>query len=158
MMGVSDAGDWTLSEPGMAADFHGVGRVIGRIGRIGRIGLMKSCQANCEWMGGEMKGLTDRKLRLLGFVHSYRRRRGYPPSLREMQAQMEVTTIAAVQCYLMALERKGMIGRVRRNQRLGIVARSVTVTARGLRYVTLPEGVEYFTLREVPFVVVWDRV
>ena len=81
-----------------------------------------------------------------------------PAVFAEMMAEMDLTTIAAMQCHLMALTGKGMICRVPRTQRVGIVARSVTVTDRGLRYVTLPAGVEYFVLREVPFEVVWDRV
>ena len=57
-------------------------------------------------------GLTDRQAEILAFIDS----RTPPPSVREMCAHFGITT-NAVNCHLLALEKKGYIRREHRKAR-----------------------------------------
>ena len=58
-----------------------------------------------------MQPLTDRQEAILEFIRRSIRDRGYPPTLREIGAQMGIRSTNGVSDHLRALERKGYISR-----------------------------------------------
>jgi len=56
-----------------------------------------------------MRGLTGRQRQLLEFIAGHIRENGYPPTLREMAAELGVRSPNGVNDHLKALERKGYI-------------------------------------------------
>ncbi|HXE73488.1 MAG TPA: transcriptional repressor LexA [Candidatus Nitrosotenuis sp.] len=58
-----------------------------------------------------MDGLSPREREILTCILDALRRRGYPPSVREIAAQVGLSSPQAVQRHLDALERKGLIQR-----------------------------------------------
>lgn len=58
-----------------------------------------------------MQPLTDRQQAILDFIRKSIRDRGYPPTLREIGAQMGIRSTNGVSDHLRALERKGYLRR-----------------------------------------------
>lgn len=58
-----------------------------------------------------MKGLTARQRQLLEYIEAHLAENGYPPTLREMAAELGVSSPNGVNDHLKALERKGYIAR-----------------------------------------------
>jgi SOS-response transcriptional repressor LexA len=55
--------------------------------------------------------LTDRQASVLTFITDYKKRQGYPPTLREIGARFGIRSTNGVNDHLRALERKGAISR-----------------------------------------------
>ncbi|MGW6557660.1 transcriptional repressor LexA [Streptomyces hydrogenans] len=62
-------------------------------------------------------GLTARQVEIIGFIECETGRRGYPPSMREIGAAVNLRSTSSVAHQLMALERKGAIYRDPRRPR-----------------------------------------
>lgn len=62
------------------------------------------------------KGLSDRHIKILELLQSYQDK-GYPPSIREIGEQTEITSTSVVNYYLEQLEKWGYIERDRRISR-----------------------------------------
>src|SRR6476646_9992975 len=58
-----------------------------------------------------VQGLTDRQQQVLHYIRQSIRERGYPPTLREIGAQMGIRSTNGVNDHLRALERKGYLRR-----------------------------------------------
>jgi len=58
-----------------------------------------------------MKDLTDRQEQILLFIRQFIVKKGYPPTLREIGENFEITSTNGVNDHLLALERKGYIKR-----------------------------------------------
>ncbi|MDR7581028.1 MAG: hypothetical protein QN148_06920, partial [Armatimonadota bacterium] len=52
------------------------------------------------------RGLTRRQRQILDFVIEYTRRRGYPPSVRDIGNALHLTSSSTVHSHLSALEKK----------------------------------------------------
>jgi SOS-response transcriptional repressor LexA len=74
-----------------------------------------------------MEGLTERQVRILGFIGSYQAGAGYPPCIREIGAAMRIGTLRGVTGHLDALARKGYVERSKG------VARGIRLTPPGRR-------------------------
>ncbi|MER3460486.1 MAG: repressor LexA, partial [candidate division GAL15 bacterium] len=57
------------------------------------------------------RGLTRRQRQILDFVIEYTRRRGYPPSVRDIGNALHLTSSSTVHSHLSALEKKGYLRR-----------------------------------------------
>ncbi|MDT9695964.1 transcriptional repressor LexA [Streptomyces sp. P17] len=57
------------------------------------------------------EGLTDRQRRIVNYIGDFTRRRGYPPSMREIGAAVDLASPSSVSHQLKALERKGALRR-----------------------------------------------
>lgn len=57
------------------------------------------------------KGLTRRQRQILDYVIEYSRRRGYPPSVRDIGNALQLTSSSTVHSHLSALEKKGYLRR-----------------------------------------------
>lgn len=57
------------------------------------------------------KGLSDRQKRILEFIEVFQRENGYPPSIREIRDQTEITSTSVVNYYLVQLQEMGYIER-----------------------------------------------
>jgi len=57
------------------------------------------------------RGLTDRQREVLNLIVRYVRERGYPPTLRELQADLDIGTPRGVLSHIKALELKGYLRR-----------------------------------------------
>lgn len=55
--------------------------------------------------------LTERQRRMLDYIRSVTRQKGYPPTYRELMARFGFASTNGVACYLKALEKKGFIRR-----------------------------------------------
>ena len=58
-----------------------------------------------------MKGLTERQEDVLSMIISHINRRGYAPTLREIGKHFGIKSTNGVNDHLLALERKGYLGR-----------------------------------------------
>jgi repressor LexA len=56
-----------------------------------------------------VQGLTFRQRQCLGFIATYWREHGYPPTLREICAHMSISSTLGAKDHLRALERKQVI-------------------------------------------------
>lgn len=72
-----------------------------------------------------MTGPTPAQLQVLVFVFATAKRRGAPPTIREIAEHIGVSSTNAVTDHLRALERKGLVSRG------GSLARSISLTAAG---------------------------
>ena len=63
------------------------------------------------------KGLTDRHKKILSVLENFQLQNGYPPSIREICAQAEISSTSVVNYYLNQLEEMGYIERDRRVSR-----------------------------------------
>jgi repressor LexA len=70
------------------------------------------------------RGLTERQEQILQFISDYIDDRGYPPSIREIGAHFEITSLRGVTVHLDALERKGYIRRKSTSRSIAIVGRT----------------------------------
>lgn len=68
-----------------------------------------------------MKGLTDRQLEILEFIHWSIVTQGYPPSIREIGGNFGINSLRGVQVHLMALEKKGYIMRVGKKRAITVL-------------------------------------
>lgn len=57
------------------------------------------------------RGLTRRQRQILDYVIEYSRRRGYPPSVRDIGNALQLTSSSTVHSHLSALEKKGYLRR-----------------------------------------------
>lgn len=57
------------------------------------------------------KGLTDRQRQVLDFIKAETRRRGFPPTVRDIGAAVGLSSSSTVHAHLAALEAKGLIRR-----------------------------------------------
>ncbi len=57
------------------------------------------------------RGLTRRQRQILDYVIEYTRRRGYPPSVRDIGNALHLTSSSTVHSHLSALEKKGYLRR-----------------------------------------------
>ncbi len=57
------------------------------------------------------EGLSDRQVRVLEVLDRFQRRSGYPPSIREIQFEAELSSTSVVNYYLDQLEEMGLIER-----------------------------------------------
>lgn len=71
---------------------------------------------------------TARQLEVLRFIRSCVAARGYPPTNREMREEFDLHSSNSVAQHLRALERKGLITRLRYQ------ARAVSLTDSGFRW------------------------
>ena len=62
------------------------------------------------------KGLSDRHIKILELLQTYQDK-GYPPSIREIGEQTDITSTSVVNYYLEQLEKWGYIERDRRISR-----------------------------------------
>ncbi len=63
------------------------------------------------------KGLTERQKRIMEVLESFQARSGYPPSIREICEEADISSTSVVNYYLEQLEEKGYIERDRRVSR-----------------------------------------
>ncbi len=56
-------------------------------------------------------GLSDRQIRVLEVLDKFQRKSGYPPSIREIQEEAELSSTSVVNYYLDQLEERGLIER-----------------------------------------------
>ncbi len=81
--------------------------------------------------------VTERQLAVLRCIYLHTQQCGFPPSIREIGAQLAIASTKGTYDFLKALERKGLITRTARN------SRSIIVTAAGRKALGLdstPEG------------------
>ncbi len=57
----------------------------------------------------EKKQLTERQLQILGFIQDFIQESGYPPTLREIAKEFEISSTFGVKRHLEALEKKGYL-------------------------------------------------
>jgi len=57
------------------------------------------------------KGLSERQKRILEFIEVFQRENGYPPSIREIRDQTNITSTSVVNYYLVQLQEMGYIER-----------------------------------------------
>ena len=63
------------------------------------------------------KGLGERHKKILAFLKEYQSREGYPPTIREIGEQTDISSTSVVNYYLDQLEKKGLIERQRKISR-----------------------------------------
>lgn len=79
------------------------------------------------------KGLTDRQQEVFNFIVAYIERKGYPPTIREMQEGLTIGSLRGVTIHLDALHKKGYIER--------LSSKNGPRTSRGIRILAqLPGG------------------
>src|SRR6185369_4581924 len=69
--------------------------------------------------------LTDRQAKIFDFIKDRVVSRGYGPTVREIGEQFKISSPNGVMCHLRALEKKGLLKRVRKHYRA--IARSIEV-------------------------------
>ena len=77
-----------------------------------------------------MKSLTEKQHRIFSFLAGYCRRRGFPPTLREIARAIGPANVSAVRGHLAALEKKGYISRDPDKARSIRITRSPSVVSR----------------------------
>lgn len=70
------------------------------------------------------RGLTDKQQRILDFLVEYVNDKGYPPSIREIGIQFNISSLRGVTVHLDALERKGMIKRANTSRSITIIGKT----------------------------------
>jgi len=68
-------------------------------------------------MARKAKGLGERHKKILAFLKSYQERKGYPPTIREIGEDTDISSTSVVNYYLDQLEKMGKIERQRRISR-----------------------------------------
>jgi repressor LexA len=71
--------------------------------------------------------LTARQQAVFDFIYASVRERGYGPTVREIGEQFKISSPNGVMCHLRALEKKGLLTRVRKHDRA--IARAIEVNA-----------------------------
>ena len=69
--------------------------------------------------------LTDRQAKIFDFIKDRVQSRGYGPTVREIGEQFKISSPNGVMCHLKALEKKGLLNRVRKHDRA--IARAIEV-------------------------------
>ncbi|MBN1483337.1 MAG: transcriptional repressor LexA [Chloroflexia bacterium] len=72
-----------------------------------------------------MRKMSERQKRILRFLERYIRENSYPPTIREIQSALELSSTSVVDYNLNLLEKRGLIRRQRR------ASRSIVLTDRG---------------------------
>lgn len=78
------------------------------------------------------KGLTDRQQEVFNFIATFIDEKGYPPTIREMQAGLVIGSLRGVTIHLDALQKKGFIER--------LSSKDGPRTSRGIRILAHLEG------------------
>lgn len=66
-------------------------------------------------------GLSQRQERILAYIHEFMHRHGYPPSIRDIQTDLKISSTSVVAYNLKALQQKGKLNRD------GKVSRGITL-------------------------------
>ena len=85
-----------------------------------------------------MQRLTDRQRDVLKGIYEIRRKKGYPPTVREIGERLGLRSSCTVQRHLEALERKGYIKRDRTKARSVEILKAPDVTMVPVPMVTVP--------------------
>lgn len=80
-----------------------------------------------------MRSPTLRQLQALRFIADFARTEGFPPSMRDIGAELGITSSNGVSDHLKALERKGLVTRKK------MAARSLVITEAGWRVLYPPK-------------------
>jgi repressor LexA len=75
-----------------------------------------------------MRKLSQRQRQILQYVEEFIRERGYPPSIRQIQTTLGLSSTSVVDYNLKALQRHGLLQRERRS------SRSITLNERGVSF------------------------
>ncbi len=70
------------------------------------------------------RGLTSKQNMILDFIVDYVEEKGYPPSIREIGNQFNISSLRGVTVHLDALERKGMIKRLSTSRSITVIGRT----------------------------------
>ena len=76
------------------------------------------------------KGLTPRQKNILQYLLDYVEREGYPPSIREIGKDFNITSLRGVTVHLDALEKKGYISRSNTPRSIKVVHRDYQSSSR----------------------------
>ncbi|MGC8873277.1 MAG: transcriptional repressor LexA [Chloroflexia bacterium] len=85
-----------------------------------------------------MRKISERQRQILRYVEEFIREHGYPPSIRQIQTTLGLSSTSVVDYNLKALQRQGLLHRERRS------SRSITLNERGVSFL--------HNLRAVPLV------
>lgn len=84
------------------------------------------------------RGLTDKQERILTFIVDYVNDKGYPPSIREIGNQFNISSLRGVTVHLDALERKGYIKRASTSRSITVIGKTgATSPNRSVAFVPL---------------------
>jgi len=84
------------------------------------------------------RGLTDKQERILSFIVEYVNDKGYPPSIREIGNNFNISSLRGVTVHLDALERKGYIKRANTARAITVIGKTgATSPARSVAFVPL---------------------
>src|SRR5579871_830056 len=84
------------------------------------------------------RGLTEKQERILTFIVEYVNDKGYPPSIREIGNQFNISSLRGVTVHLDALERKGMIKRLSTSRSITVIGKTgATAPSRNVSFVPL---------------------
>jgi repressor LexA len=73
-----------------------------------------------------ISGVTERQQKVFEFIRDKIKERGYGPTVREIGEHFKISSPNGVMCHLRALEKKGMLTRVRKDDRA--MARAIELT------------------------------
>ena len=76
-------------------------------------------------MSSLLDQLTDRQAKIFDFIKDRVQSRGYGPTVREIGEHFKISSPNGVMCHLRALEKKGLLNRVRKHDRA--IARAIEV-------------------------------
>lgn len=76
-------------------------------------------------MSSLVDSLTDRQSKIFDFIKDRVQSRGYGPTVREIGEHFKISSPNGVMCHLRALEKKGLLNRVRKHDRA--IARAIEV-------------------------------
>jgi repressor LexA len=77
-------------------------------------------------MSSLVDSLTDRQAKIFEFIKDRVQSRGYGPTVREIGEHFKISSPNGVMCHLKALEKKGLLKRVRKHDRA--IARAIEVS------------------------------
>lgn len=84
------------------------------------------------------RGLTDKQEKILTFIMDYVNDKGYPPSIREIGNEFQISSLRGVTVHLDALERKGMIKRLSTSRSITVIGKTgATAPSRNVSFVPL---------------------
>jgi repressor LexA len=100
------------------------------------------------------RGLTEKQERILSFIVDYVSEKGYPPSIREIGNQFNISSLRGVTVHLDALERKGMIKRLSTSRSITVIGKTgSTAPSRNVSFVplvgTIAAGVPITALQNI---------
>lgn len=85
----------------------------------------------------KMRKMTDRQRRILAYLEAFIREFGYPPSIRDIQGALGISSTSVVDYNLDILQKRGLIKRRRRASRSITLTGSSATVLRGERSVPL---------------------